>query len=257
MVLCGFNFLIKYICFKWILYVGEDKIKKMPYTGSRRWRDLLWCSVICRNSFLAVNQLFWSVELIRQSRLWTLARWFVQLFSNGICHQGVTEVSLGSCDKRGVCRGAAPGVPSAGWGCGRASWVLLEQRVLPGGNANVVSSYLLYRRSRSKWHWNISFHFFPLGLDVGWQNSPNPFPSITFPLLDPHSLGEKSRKKYYTEKVLIALPWTVTLNPKWCSMWGIVYAKGRAWHLRTKVRCIHFFRKVINDFQYLNGTLLS
>lgn len=57
------------MCREWILYVREGKILKMPFTGSRRWRDLSWCSVICRNSFLAANQLFWSAELTRGSRL--------------------------------------------------------------------------------------------------------------------------------------------------------------------------------------------
>lgn len=97
MVLCGFNFL-KYMCFKWILYVRELKVEKKSHTGSSRWRDLLWCSVICKNLFLAAYQLLWSADPIRWSRLWTLAKWFVQLSSNGICHWGATTVSLGSCE---------------------------------------------------------------------------------------------------------------------------------------------------------------
>lgn len=112
----------------------KAKFKKMPYSGRKKWRDLLWCSVVCRNSFLAANQPFWSAELIRWSRLWTFASWFVQLSSNGVCLWGVTKVLLGSRERclawshmsQGGCTGMSiAGSPCPSQGCGRACLVLL------------------------------------------------------------------------------------------------------------------------------------
>lgn len=109
---------------------------------------------------------------------------------------------------RSAAASAALRRPLSSWGCSRPRFVLLEQRVPQGGNANVVSSYLLCLQSGSAWRWEINCHFQAVRLDVPTTMTElaNPLPSFTSPLLDPHGLGEKVRKKQYTEQVLIALP---------------------------------------------------
>lgn len=140
--------------------------KKISYAGSRRWRHLLWCSGICKNPFMAVNQLFWSAEAIRRSTLWTCQVVCPAFQQQDLALRGDHSFSRQSCPPQKTCMQMSSAGDHLSWlrmwpGPFSFGWTMPQ-----GGSMNVVSSYLLYIPSRSNWRWNVYFHFQAPGLDA-------------------------------------------------------------------------------------------